>query len=115
MKYMRLFVSGVPQGTVLDPLLFLILMHDIHAGISDDVSFDDDTRVYQTVICCSWTHLNGPVMSHQSLVSFSSISYISIRIVTRICLKHVFSNHLIYASNVGKRLNISHTLIYHLC
>ena len=41
-------ISGVPQGTVLGPLLFRILMCDINSGItaSSMVSFADDTRLY---------------------------------------------------------------------
>ena len=44
-------LSGVPQGTVLGPLLFLILMGDINSGISSFsiVSFADDTRLYHGI------------------------------------------------------------------
>ena len=44
-------ISGVPQGTVLGPLLFLILMSDIDEGIvnSKIISFADDTRLYKCV------------------------------------------------------------------
>ena len=40
-------VSGVPQGTVLGPLPFLILMTDISTNVTSTiVSFADDTRLY---------------------------------------------------------------------
>ena len=44
-------LSGVPQGTVLGPLLFLILMGDINSRISSSsiVSFADDARLYHSI------------------------------------------------------------------
>ena len=41
-------LSCVPQGTVLGPLLFIIIMGDINRGVSSSsiVSFADDTRLY---------------------------------------------------------------------
>ena len=45
-------LSGVAQGTVLGPLLFLIMIIDIDKGISPSsklVSFTDDTRVYSCI------------------------------------------------------------------
>ena len=44
-------LSGVPQGTVLGALLFIILMGDINRGISSSsiVSFSDDTRLYHGI------------------------------------------------------------------
>ena len=41
-------ISGVPQGTVLGPMLFLVLMSDINQNIEESkiISFADDTRLY---------------------------------------------------------------------
>ena len=44
-------ISGVPQGTVLGPLLFLIIIVDIDKDVSASklISFADDTRLYYSV------------------------------------------------------------------
>ena len=44
-------LSGVPQGTVLGPLLFLLMISDINKGTTSSklVSFADDTRVYSNI------------------------------------------------------------------
>ena len=44
-------LSGVPRGTVLGPLLFLIMLADINKDIleSNLISFADDTRIYSKI------------------------------------------------------------------
>ena len=44
-------ISGIPQGTVMGPLLFIILMCDINSGITSSsmVSFADDIRLYYSI------------------------------------------------------------------
>ena len=47
-------LGGVPQGTVLGPLLFIIMISDINKDVfsSKIISFSDDTRVYTNIIDC---------------------------------------------------------------
>jgi len=44
-------LSGVPQGTVLGPLLFLIMISDINTNVESSslISFADDTRLYHNI------------------------------------------------------------------
>ena len=44
-------LSGVPQGTVLGPLFFLIMLADINKDISESnlISFADDTQIYSKI------------------------------------------------------------------
>ena len=44
-------ISGVPQGTLLGPMLFLVLMSDINQNIEESkiISFADDTRLYTPI------------------------------------------------------------------
>ena len=44
-------LSDTPQGTVLGPVLFLIMISDINKGTTSSklISFADDTRVYSNI------------------------------------------------------------------
>ena len=51
---LALVLSGVPQGSVLGPILFLIYIDDLQNCLkgSTSGSFADDTRLSKTITCC---------------------------------------------------------------
>ena len=80
-------LSGVPQGTVLCPLLFFIMIIDIDKGISPSsklVSFADDTGVYSCIndiekcdqlqidlnSVYDWAHVNNMFLMPRNLIMY---------------------------------------------
>ena len=53
MSTVATIISGVPQGTVLGPILFLIFINDIHQFVQSSIirCFADDTRLCKSITC----------------------------------------------------------------
>jgi hypothetical protein len=58
-SYPAKVISGVPQGTVLGPILFIMYLNDLESCIKHSVvsSFADDTRLKRAISTCDDTEL----------------------------------------------------------
>ena len=41
--------SGIPQGSVLGPILLVLYINDLPTNIMSDFMFADDTKMYRTI------------------------------------------------------------------
>ena len=107
-------LSGVPQGTVLGTLLFLILMGDINSGISSSsiVSFADDTRLYHgisNVDDCSF--LQNDLNSIYDWASCNNMSF-NAQKFQYICFSpHSSSSSNVYTSSSFDIINYSKNIL----
>ena len=65
----KLIETGVPQGSILDPLLFLIYMNDIPnvSNVCKFILFADDTGIFSTIEYNIPTHLSNvnEILNHE--------------------------------------------------
>ena len=61
-------VCGVPQGSILGPLLFLIYINDLPQAVKDS-----DIRLYADDTCISYTHKNVEYIEEKLNQDFGSL------------------------------------------
>ena len=74
----RLVTSGVPQGSILGPVLFLLYVNDLPDTISSSTiaTFADDTKVFQCISCeADSTHLQENLNNINNWSSKSQIMF----------------------------------------
>ena len=93
--------SGVPQGSILGPLLFLVYINDLHCSTSTNLlSFADDTTLYQSSnnLVSLYFHINNELKNVSNWLSANKLS-----------LNISKTKYMIFSSNT--RLNIPPNLL----
>ena len=63
----RPVTSGIPQGRVLGPILFVIYINDMPKCVNASTYlFADDTKIYKEIVHCKW--FTGRSRSTQKIV-----------------------------------------------
>ena len=107
--------SGVPQGTVLGPILFLICINDFHEYIKHNtlILFADDSIIYKTIKDESDTHKlqddldAAATWEHDWLMQFHPDKCSVIHITTKknpIHHKYVLHQHTLQSRNLQKNI-----------
>ena len=88
-----LVLSGVPQGSILGPLLFIIYINDLPNSIHSNILISaDNTKCYKHI--CNTTDINLLQQDLGSLFQWSIDNHLSINSVKCILLKfNSRSNH----------------------
>ena len=91
-------LSGVPQGTVLGPLLFLIMIADINKYISESnvISFADDTRIYTKLHDVFDCNLLQHDLNLNHIYDWATTNNMFLMPISFIILPSVLRNPLVY-------------------
>ena len=113
-SYVSTVLSGVPQGSVLGPILFLIFINDLESICCDEVSimlFADDAKLYSRIV------IDQPSISLQHTLDRLSIWADSWQLainISKCCVLSTGSNKAVFCNKyyLGKNLvpSTSYTL-----